>query len=263
MNKLRWPFLALMAVVVVALVAACGALAPAPSLASSEAARLQGGGGSVVVSGQAQDGIVVLGTGMASADPDIAQVNFGVELQGQDADALVSEAAQKMEAAMAAAQAFGIVEDKTRTLNYNLWVETVRDPETGRPTNGITYHLSHQVQVTTDNIDTVGELLAGIVGAGASAVSGVTFTVEDTAALVESAREAAIADAQARGEHIADQLGVALGKPVLVTEGGGNGPVFAADRGLGGGIAEAAAAPGVTPGSFSVTVSMQIVYAIR
>jgi hypothetical protein len=252
-----------MMVVVVALVGACGALAPAPSLASNETSRLQGGGSSFVVDGQAQEGVVVVGTGMASADPELAQVSFGVELQGEDADTLVSEAAQKMEAAMAAAREFGILEEKTRTMNYNLWVETVHDPNTGRPTGQITYHLSHQVQVTTDKIDTVGELLAGIVGAGANAVSGVNFTVEDTAALVEQAREAAIADAQARGEHIADQLGIALGKPVAVIEGGGSGPVFAADRGMGGGMAEAASAPGMTPGSFSVTVSMRIVYAIR
>jgi len=178
--------------------------------------------------------------GTSSADPDIAKVTFGVELQGQDPQALVSEAAEKMDAAMAAATGLGIVESETQTLNYSLWVETVHDPQTGRPTGEILYHLSHQVQVTTDSIDTVGELLAGIVNAGANAVSGVNFAVRDSATLVEQARE---------------------GAPLLVTESGGDVPVY--DLAVGrGGLAEAAS-PSVTPGSFSVSVTMQVVYAIR
>jgi uncharacterized protein YggE len=263
MNKLRWPMTALIGLAVVVALNACGSLIPAPTLASPEVAPLAGGGG-VVVNGQYQEGVVVSGTGMASADPEIAQVTFGVELQGKNPDELVSEAAQKMDAALAAAESFGILEDKSKTMNYNLWVETVHDPDTGRPTGEIVYHLTHQVQVTTDKISSVGELLADIVNAGVNAVSGVNFTVQDSASLVEQARDAALADAKARAEHIADQLGIALGKPILVTESGGDYPVYAArDMGMGGGAMMEAAAPSITPGSFSVSVNVQIVYAIR
>jgi len=158
MKKLQWPHVALTVVALALAVSSCSSLAPSTTLASREAAPLAAGG--MVVSGQVQQGVVVSATGTASADPEIAQVTFGVELQGQDPDALVSEAAEKMDAAMAAATAFGIAEDKTRTLNYSLWVETVHDRDTGRPTGDIVYHLSHQVQVTTDGIGSVGELLA-------------------------------------------------------------------------------------------------------
>jgi uncharacterized protein YggE len=199
-----------------------------------------------------------------SADPEIAQVGFGVEIQGTDPDALVSEAAETMDAAMAAAREFGISEDKTRTLNYNLWVENTHDRETGRPTGEIIYHLAHQVQVTTDNIDGVGELLAAVVNAGANAVSGVTFTVEDSTDLVDQARDIALKDAEARAERIAETLGISVGRPILVTETSGNYPV-ARDYGMGGGgaVAMEAAAPRIEAGSFSVSVSVQIVYEIR
>jgi hypothetical protein len=205
----------------------------------------------------------VIGSGSASADPELAKIGFGVELRGNDPDALVSEAAEKMDAAMAAAGEFSLLEDETRTLNYNLWVETVHDPQTGRPTGDVVYHLNHQVQVTTENLETVGELLAAVVSAGANSVSGVNFTVQDPAALVEEARSAAVADARARAEHLAEELGVAIGSPVLVTETGSNFPLFA-DRGIGGGGAMTEqAAPSFTPGSFSVTVNIQVVYEIR
>lgn len=261
MKKLQWPNVALTVLALAVALSACGSLSPSAATASREVASLAGGG-SVIVGGTAQQGVVVSATGMAGADPEIAQVTFGVELQGQDPDALVSEAAQKMDAAMAAATDFGIVEDKTRTMNYSLWIETAHDPNTGRPTGDIVYHLSHQVQVTTPTIGSVGELLAGVVNAGANAVGGVNFTVEDPAALVGQARDAALADARARAAHIADQMDVSLGKLVLVTELGGDVPVYA-DRGMGGAMMEMAAAPSVTPGAFSVSVTVQVVYEIR
>ena len=93
---------------------------------------------------------------------------------------------------MAAAADFGINADKTQTVAYNLWVETVRDPNSGQPTGEIVYHLSHQVQVSTDRIDAVGELLAGVVDAGVNVVNGVNFSVQDSSALEEQARNAAL-----------------------------------------------------------------------
>lgn len=263
MKAYRRSFVALLALGVVVLLGGCSAMAGiSPAFAAGDAAALRGGG-AVVINGQSSEGVVVSGTGTASADPDMAQVGFGVELQGRNADELVSEAATKMRAAMAAAETFGILADKTRTVQYNLWVETVYNPETGRPTGEVIYHLSHQVQVSTDKIGSIGELLSGIVNAGANAVSGVSFIVEDSDALVMQAREAALADARARAEHIAGQLGLTLGKPVLVTEGGAPGPIPYYEKGLGGAFAEDAASPNVTPGSFSVAVNVQIVYAIR
>jgi uncharacterized protein len=261
-KKLQWPNVALTVVALAMALSACGPLSASTTLASRDAAPLIGGA-SMIIGTSAQQGVVVSATGVANADPEIAQVTFGVELRGQDPDALVSEAAQKMTAAMAAATSFGIVEDKTRTLNYSLWVETVHDPNTGRPTGDIVYHLSHQVQVTTESIGSVGELLAGVVNAGANAVGGVNFSVEDPAALVSQARDAALAEARARAQHIAGQMDVSLGKLVLVAEVGGDTPVFA-DRGIGGGSAMMEmAAPSVTAGSFSVSVSVQVVYEIR
>jgi uncharacterized protein len=264
MKTYRLPFVAFLVLSVVALLGGCAAPAAVSSgRVSGDAALLRSGSGALWVNGQPGEGVIVGGTGTASAEPDLAQVGFGVELRGPNADALVTEAAAKMDAALAAANAFGVVEDKTRTVNYNLWVESVYDPETGRPTGEIIYHLSHQVQVTTDNIGAVGELLSGLVNAGANAVSGVDFIVEDSDALVRQAREAALADARARAEHIAGQLNITLGNPILVTEGGMSAPMGSYNKGLGGAFADEAASPSVTPGSFSVSVNVQIVYAIR
>jgi uncharacterized protein len=263
MKTYRWPFVLLGVLSVMALLGGCSAPAGRlPAFLSGDAVTVRNASGTLMTSGQPGEGVVVSGTGMASAEPDLAQLGFGVELQGQNADALVSEAAAKMGAALAAAEAFGVVEDKTQTLNYNLWVETVYNPETGRPTGEIVYHLSHQVQVTTDRIGSVGELLSGVVNAGANAISGVNFVVEDTDALERQAREAALRDAQSRAEQLAGGLAIPLGAPILVVESGTSVPGPYA-KAIGLEFSDAAASPSFNPGSFSVSVNVQIVYAIR
>lgn len=264
MSKLRWMAAGLAALVLI--LTGCGALNSPPASASREVAPAAGGGASFVAqsAGAVGEGVAVVGTGSVSVDPDIAHVTYGVELQGDDPDALVSEATATMEAAMEAASAFGILEERTRTVEYNLRVETNRDRETGQPTGGVIYHLRHQVRVTTDQLDTVGELLASLVNSGVNSISGVTFSVEDLSSLEQQAREEALSDAEARAEHIADQMGLSLGKPSFVTEVGGGGPVPVAQAlGMGGGAMREAAAPDIESGSFTVSVNVQVVYTIQ
>ncbi len=264
MRKFRW--IAVGWVVLVLAMTGCGALNSPPVSASREIAPAAGGGAEFVAqsAGGIGEGVAVVGTGSVSVDPEIAHVTYGVDLQGDDPDALVSEATVTMDAALEAAKAFGIFENRTRTVDYNLWVETNRSPETGQPTGRVIYHLRHQVRVTTGQLDTVGELLAALVNTGVNSISGVSFAVEDLEALQQQAREDALADAEARAEHIAGQMGLALGKPIFITEVGGNEPVPVARAfGMGGGAMMEAAAPEITSGSFTISVNVQVVYAIR
>jgi len=73
--------------------------------------------------GQVSEGLVVFGTGTVSAEPETANVVFGVELQGDDPAAIVEEAAEKIDQATAAAVELGVAEEDVRTMGYNLWVE--------------------------------------------------------------------------------------------------------------------------------------------
>jgi uncharacterized protein YggE len=237
-----------------------------PTQAAGEKASALGGGGGGWVStgGQFTEGLVVVGIGIASAEPEAAQVNVGVELRGENPAALVDEGAQKVEKIISAVHELGVSEEDIRTTGYNLWIETVHDPETGRPTGEVVYHLSHYVQVTLHDLNQVGELLAAVVEAGANTISGVNFIVEDSEALVEQARQQALENAATRADQMAAGLGITLGKPILVTEtGDGLAPMEWGGRGGGGDMVETIAAPSISPGTFSVSVSVQIVYEIR
>ena len=241
---------------VASILSACGQ-AGAPISSPGGASSVSASAG-VLPSGQFSEGLVVVGTGTASAEPEIARVTFGVELRGNDPVALVDEAATKADGAIAAVKEMGVADTDIKTVGYNLWVETVTDPKTGAPTGEVVYHLSHSIQVTLHDLGRVGELLAAVIGAGANTISGVEFTVKDPGALVEEARQAALQDAKAKAERMAETLGIAVGQPILVEEIGG-GYATSAER-ASGVAAQDVAAPPVSPGSFSVSVSVQVVY---
>jgi uncharacterized protein YggE len=237
-----------------------------PIQAATGSSSTVAGGGGVVLStgGQAVEGLVVVGTGTAIAEPEIAVVVFGVELRGDDPAALVDEAAQKIDGAIAAAEKLGVAGDDIRTTGYNLWVESVYNPESGTPTGEVIYHAAHHVQVTLRDLDKVGDLLAAVVEAGANSVSGVSFTVEEPDALVEQARQEALENAAAKAAQMADGLDITLGKPVLVMETSGGYPMtpVMVEWGVGGG-GGGVAAPSIDPGSFAVSVSVQVIYQIQ
>jgi len=191
-------------------------------------------------------------------------VTLGVELRGDDPAAIVDEAAQKIDRIIAAAEQTGVAREDIRTASYNLWAENVYDHERNVPTGEMIYHVSHSVEATLYDLGQVGNLLAAAVEAGANTISGVSFGVKDPVALVKEARQKALQDASTRAQELAEGLGVTLGRPILVTETSGGYPVpRGAGMGGGGGAAMEVAAPTISPGSFSVSVSVQVVYEIR
>lgn len=259
MKPKLWPIiLALPAFIALA---ACGRVETAPTLAAGEPKTSLGGGGVVPISnGAITQGLIATGTGTASTEPEIAQITFGVDLRGDDPAAIVNEAAQKLNRAIAVVRELGVAEQDIQTTSYSVWAEPIYDPQTGQPTGKVVYRVSHFVMATLRDLDKTGDLLAAVVGSGANSISGVNFTVENPDALVQQARQKALENARAQAQQMAQVLGVSLGKPILVSEGSGVYPVVKEAYGVGGGGVEA---PSITPGAFSVSVSVQVVYEIR
>jgi uncharacterized protein YggE len=99
--------------------------------------------------------------------------------------------------------------------------------------------------------------------AGANNVFGISFAIEDTAALEAEARSEAIVDVKERAEQIAQGLGMSLGEPISVGEGvaGAPGPVYSYGLkgeafGLGGGGGGAA----ISPGQTTIVMQVNVIY---
>ena len=90
-------------------------------------------------------------------------------------------------------------------------------------------------------------------------MNGINFSIRDNGAMLQKAREAAIADALQRAETYARAAGVTLGPIQSIGEGGGSGPVpmFKAVRMM------ADAPVPVAAGEESVTADVSVVWEIR
>jgi len=202
--------------------------------------------------------ISVNGIGMASARPDVAEIQLGVETIKTDASLAISENTERMTAVMGALKEMNIEDKDVQTVNYSMWIEEVYDQE-GKPTGEIRYHVVNQVRIKLRDLTKTGEVLQKALEAGANNVGGISFSVADSVALQREARDQAIANAQAKAEQLAAGLGAHVGPLRQVSEFGGVVVPFEARmaEGVGGG----GAVP-VSGGEFSITVEIQVVFDI-
>jgi len=202
--------------------------------------------------------ISVSGNGKASAPPDVAEIQLGVETIKTDASLAVSESTERMTAVMGVLKEMNVEDKDVQTVNYSMWVEEVYDKE-GQPTGEMRYHVVNEVSIKLRDLTKTGEVLQKALEAGANKVSSISFSVADPVALQREARDQAIADARAKAEQLAAGLGAHLGSLHQASEYGGVVVPVAAPmmgKGVGGG-----AVP-VSGGEFSITVEIQVVFDI-
>lgn len=225
--------------------------------------------------------ISVSGEGKIAAKPDIAVLSATVRTEKtalKDAQKENTEMSQKVVTFL---KSSGIAEKDIRTAYYNIApqyqyndcsrapsVQSERYPvvpcySLPKP-KIIGYQVTNSYEIKVRDLDKAGEILEGVVGAGANEVSGLSFSIDNEDALKADARKQAIDDARAKAKVLARQLGVRLGRIVSFNEGFGGQPIFY-ERGLG--VAkmdsvESAPVP-VEAGEQEILVSVTIVYEMK
>jgi uncharacterized protein YggE len=200
-------------------------------------------------------GVTVNGVGTAYGAPDTAVLDLGVSLYHADVAEGMAQVDQRMQAIREALVAAGVDVSDIRTTGLSVWREQQYDQQ-GNPTSE-RYNIWHNYNVTVRDPEQVGAVINAAVAAGANNVGGVSFTIADPGPLEREAREAAIADARARAEHLAELMGVTLGEPVAISEGvQGVVPMVrnaAFEMGAGGGVAT---------GQLAVSVNVTVTFAL-
>ena len=168
----------------------------------------------------------------------------------------------KFKVALEAVKELGIDDKDIQTSNYSVYAtqKPVRDtsPQVENEEEHIEYVVSNQVRVTVRDLELLGDLLDKAMEAGANAIYGIGFTVDDPSALEAEARANAVADARARAESLAELHGVQVGDVLSISEViGGPVPVMEAARSFAG-----TGAP-IETGELEVSLSVQVTYIIR
>jgi uncharacterized protein YggE len=206
--------------------------------------------------------ITVTGEGEVRGVPDQAQLSAGVTTVAVTANAALAENARKMTSVFAALSRIGVPQREMKTSNFSVSPQyPPYNQNNAGPQKIVGYQVSNQVDVTLDDVKTLGPALDALVAAGANQINAISFSIRDPQPLLAAAREQAVADAIGRAQTYAKAAGVTLGPILTIQEGGADvpRPVFFAAKVMAG-------APPPTPtaaGEQSVTANVSIVFEIK
>lgn len=208
-----------------------------------------------------QTGIAVCGHGKATAKPDQARVQMGVQANAPTAQGARTQAAQAMTAVLASLKTNGVADQDIQTTYFTLQPRYDYNGGTARQ-NG--YTASNTVSATIHTIDKAGSIIDAVAEAGGEmvVVNGIVFSRGDPSQAHIDAQKDAVADAKRQAEQVAASSGAALGAAVSIQVGGCG---TTSQPSLNFGADKAGSAPNtpIQPGQLDVTVDVAVVYALR
>ncbi len=198
----------------------------------------------------------VVGTGRASAVPDVVRLDVGVACNGDDVSGALRESAGRVEAMGAAARSHGIPGADISSVGAGVHP---RHDERGQRVVG--FQAFHRLQVVVRAVDRVGAVVDALAGAAGDALSvdGITLEIGDREPLEQQARERAFGHARAKAEQYAVLSGSTLGPVLFVSEG----PVHGGPRPEVALMARASASMPVEAGVQSVTATVSVSWALE
>lgn len=203
--------------------------------------------------------ITVTGIGTAYGAPDIVMVGLGVEAINENIQVAMDDTTARMNAVMQALMENGVAREDIRTDRFSIYQEYSgqMSPDGQQPQ---AYRVSNGVTIIVRQVDQVSTILAAAVNAGANMVNYIQFDIEDRTPMQDTARANAVENAQARAEHLAGLMGLAVGEPLEIVE---NNDVYSpVGMGGGGGAGYAANAVPISEGQLSVNMAVTVTYAL-
>jgi hypothetical protein len=201
--------------------------------------------------------ISVTGEAAVSVAPDQAQIEGGVTLDAKSA----REASEANNAAMGkvllALKAASVDEKDVQT--YRLSLQPQYAPNRPGPSPVVGYRASNRVTVRLHDVTRVAGTIDTLVGAGATDIGGINFSVSNASKLLDDAREQAITDARRKAEIYARAAGVTLGAPLSISEEGAPGPMLFRKMAVG----MAASPAPVALGEETLHVTVSVSWAIK
>lgn len=205
--------------------------------------------------------ITVQGHAEIDTPPDVARLSLSVQTGPQaTADGALKILSDKFNAVVAAVKGTGVKEEDIKATNLS--VQPIYDFADGRQTlRG--FEASESIEVTIRQLDRVGDVLARSTAQGVNQAGGLSFTIDDPAALAQQAQTAAIKDAHQKARDLAKALNVRLGDVKNfsgTTPPGPPIPLFAREAAL---ADKAIEAPPVPSGTHTITADVSITYELE
>lgn len=209
------------------------------------------------------DTISVNGTGEITAVADTVSISLSVVTENADLIEALKENSNKMNEVISFLKSYDIEDKDIKTTNYSISPRYEYD-ENWNNRHLVGYEIYQTVGVKIRDLSKVGEIIAGATNNGVNTIGQLQFVIDDDEALIEQAKNEAIADAKSQAANLEQQLGVKLSKIVGFYESGTTVPSpYNYARAVSAVADEAAIAPTIEAGENTITSSITIVYEIE
>jgi len=157
--------------------------------------------------------ISVTGTATTSIDPDLLNIQFGVETQAKTASEAIDANNEAMNKVVDAIKSLGITDDEIHTSSFSIYpiYDSITDPKTGVYVRSelTGYRVSNILSVKTEKLTIGGDIIDAAVQAGANRVDSVYFSLspEKQLAVQDDLIGKAVLNAKSKAEKALDPLG--------------------------------------------------------
>ncbi|HEX7225522.1 MAG TPA: SIMPL domain-containing protein [Candidatus Limnocylindria bacterium] len=158
--------------------------------------------------------ISVSATGEASVAPDLAIVSFTVSADGKELAPTRDDVNTRASAVLARLRELKLADGDINAPDVGIHPQY--DYRKGQRLTG--YRVERRMTARVRDLDQLGDVLDGVVSAGANEVHGAQMGAADPSAAEHEALEAAVAAAQAKGAVLAAAAGVKLGDVLRIEE---------------------------------------------
>lgn len=167
---------------------------------------------------QDQNHVLVRGNGVVQSVPDMAVLSLSVMHQAPSAAEATKAVAKDARNVLDRLATFGVAEIDIQTTGLSLNPVYDRRANDGRPPAVIGFSAANRMTVRARDLGRLGEMLDGLINAGANSLQGLSFDISDPAPLQKQARRAAVADALEKAEVYATAAGRELGEVLEISE---------------------------------------------
>ncbi|MDQ2755686.1 MAG: SIMPL domain-containing protein [Actinomycetota bacterium] len=201
--------------------------------------------------------VEVVGTGRASATPDVVRLQLSLHTDAADVAAALRSTGALVAAIGEAAREQGVPATDIASTGAGVHPRHDRDGQ-----RVVGYQAFHQLAIVVRDPARVGDLVEQVAARAGNALSvdAISLDLADTAALEVAARDAAFADARAKAGQYAALAGATLGGVLTVSEVGA-GPAYPVAAGRAMAFRADSAMP-VEAGSHTLTASVAVSFAL-
>ncbi|GJE57805.1 MULTISPECIES: SIMPL domain-containing protein [Methylobacterium] len=162
--------------------------------------------------------ISVIGRAQIETPPDFAAVEIGVQAKGATPAAALDAASNAARGIIATAKEIGVPEADIGTSSVTLQPVTrqIRGSDGTMTEKADGYAASNSVVVRLGDMPKLGELMRRALDAGSNRIHGVSFGLRNPASVQSSVQVAAMKDARAQAERLAEAAGVTVGPALSI-----------------------------------------------